>query len=89
MDKREILNMIHSAILEVAPYALDLLTLKKADKNQGLCFVDLGINSINYAEIAHIVMGKLHVDYPLDVFTRTNRIDDVVEIFYDLVAVEA
>jgi acyl carrier protein len=88
MDRREILNIIHSAIIEVSPYTVDFLTKTNEDRSRDFFFVDLGINSINYAEIAHIVMGKLNVNYPLDMFTRTNRINDVVEIFYDLTALE-
>jgi acyl carrier protein len=88
MDKHEILNIIQSAIIEVSPGAEALLATRE-DKNQDVFFVDLGINSIDYAEITYFVMEKLNVDYPLDIFTCTNRINDVVEIFYDLTSVKA
>jgi acyl carrier protein len=88
MDRREILNIIYGAIIEVSPYTLDFLTKVNEDRSRDFFFVDLGINSINYAEIAHIVMDKLKVSYPLDIFARTNRINDVVDIFYDLTSVE-
>jgi acyl carrier protein len=89
MDKREILNVVYDAIIEVAPYTADFLTKKSESGNHNFFLVDLGVNSINYAEIAQIVMDKLHLVCPLDVFTCTNRIDDVAEIFYDLTLVEA
>ncbi|MES2824518.1 MAG: phosphopantetheine-binding protein [Pseudomonadota bacterium] len=89
MEKHDILNIIHCAIVEVSPCAAEYLAKKNSDRKQDIFFVDLGINSIDYAEIAHFVMGKLNIDFPLDIFTRTNRLDDVVEIFYDLTSIEA
>ncbi|MES2674910.1 MAG: hypothetical protein V4660_11775 [Pseudomonadota bacterium] len=88
MDKHEILNIIHSAIIDVSPCAEELLATLKS-KSQNVFFVDLGINSIDYAEITYFVMEKLNVDYPLDIFTCTNRINDVVEIFYELTSAKA
>ena len=46
----------------------------------GTCFVDIGINSIDYAEILSIAMEKLGVDIPLEEFANTNNITDVVNI---------
>ncbi len=88
MDKHEILNIVHSAIVEVSPSAVELLKKRNRESSQDFFFVDLGINSIDYAEIAHFVMSKLSIDFPLDIFTCTNRISDVVEIFYDLTSIE-
>lgn len=84
MDRYEILNIIRSAIIEVSPYAAGLMPMK-AVGNQDFFLVDLGINSIDYAQVVLIVMNKLDIDFPIDVFARTNSINEVVDIFYDLV----
>lgn len=85
MKKQEILEIIHEAIIEASPEAAELFEKNVAAKNSDMFFVDLGINSIEYAEIAYIVMSKLDVDRPLDIFVHTNRVNDVVDICYDLV----
>lgn len=88
MKKYEIFNMVHNAIIEVSPESADLFPKLDESKNNDLFFVDLGINSIEYAEIANIVMDKLNIVHSLDIFTCTNRISDVVEIFYDLTSMK-
>jgi acyl carrier protein len=85
MEKYEILNVIYSAIAEASPNTAELLVEKASDKTQDFFLVDLGLNSINYAEIASIVMGHFDITHTLDIFTHTNRISDLVEIFYDLI----
>lgn len=85
MERHEILSIIHDAILEVSPFAAEQL-VDRDIKNQDTLFIELGINSIDYAEIASIIMDHLNLDLSLDIFTRTNHIGDVVEIFYKLVA---
>ncbi len=87
MTKLEILNTIHGAITEVSPSAAEVLSLK-GDKINDSFFVDLGINSINYAEIAYITMSKLNLVQPIDIFTCTNRISDIANILYDLISQE-
>lgn len=84
MKRLEILNTIYTAIVEVSPSAAELLS-PRSDKMMDVFFVDLGINSIDYAEITYIVMNKLNVTQPVDIFTCTNRISDVVNILYGLV----
>ena len=84
MEKHQILSIVHKAIIEVSPYAAELLAKRGEHRNQDIFLVELGINSIYYAQIAHIVMNELNVDCPLDIFTCSNRIKDVVDIFYHL-----
>lgn len=85
MEKPEILDVIREAIMDISPYAENLATATDRDlKNSNVCFVDLGINSINYAEIMLIVMDKLNLNFSLDMFTRTNNINDAVDILHDL-----
>jgi len=84
MEKCEILDIMRGAIINVSPYAEDLVSNKREFQNLNVCFVDLGINSIDYAEIMLIVMDKLNLDFSLDIFTGTNRIIDAVNIVYDL-----
>lgn len=88
MDKYEILNIIRSAIIEVSPYAAELMAIRSSG-TQNVYLVDLGINSIDYAQIVLIVMNKLEIDFPIDVFSRTNSINEVVDIFYDLASCAA
>jgi hypothetical protein len=88
MKKFEIFNMVHNAIIEVSPESADFFPAVDESKSSDLFFVDLGINSIEYAEIANIVMDKLNIVHSLDIFTCTNRISDVVEIFYELTSVK-
>lgn len=83
MKRFEILNIIYDVISEVSPSAATMLPMG-ADKMPDIFFVDLGINSIDYAEIAHTVMDRLNVVQPIDIFTCTNRISDVVDILYNL-----
>lgn len=87
MEKHEILKIIHSAIIEVSPYAADILE-KQENKDTKYFFVDLGINSIDYAQIALILMHKLDIDISIEVFASTNSISDVVKIFYEELGVE-
>lgn len=86
MDKQTIARIVLDAITEVSPFASELLQQKK-QRYQDLMLVDLGINSIDYAEIAIIVMNRLGIDQSLEIFTCKNRISEVVDIFYDLIAV--
>ena len=89
MEKYEILNIVYSTIIENFPSAAEFLEQGRQDLKQDIFFVDLGINSIDYAEIAHIVMDKLNIKHSLDVFTRSNRINEVVEIFHDLCVIRS
>ena len=88
MEKYEILNIIYSAINETSPYAKELLSTYCGERGKSASFVDLGINSIDYAEISSIVMDKLNITHTLDIFTSTNCISEVAQIFYDLLSVE-
>lgn len=85
MKKQEILEMIHGAVIEISPDAAELFEKNVAAKNGEVFLVDLGINSIEYAEIAHILMDKLNIDQSLEAFAHTNRVNDVVDICIDLV----
>lgn len=86
MEKHEICSIVHSAIVEASPGAAEFFTRKAEENSPDVFFVDLGINSIDYAEIANIVMDKLNIAHSLEIFTRTNRVNDVIEIFYDLIS---
>jgi acyl carrier protein len=88
MKKQEILEIINEAIIEASPEAAELFKKNVANKNKDIFFVDLGINSIEYAEIAYIVMNKLNVDHPLDIFVHTNCVNDVLDICYDLAQIK-
>lgn len=90
MEKNEILNMLYEAITEISPYTSELLSTSFGSTNFGIrsqdnvCLVDLGINSIDYAQICHILMNRLKVSCSLEVFTSTNNINDIVDIFYEM-----
>ena len=83
MDAREIFNIVQEAIVEVSPLAKEILSTRSIEGKDAL-FMELGINSIDYAEIAYIVMSRLGVELPLDIFMRTNNINEVVGIFSNL-----
>jgi acyl carrier protein len=85
MERHEAFSVIQNAILEVSPFAAEQLGGRDIEK-QDASFIELGINSIDYAEIASIVMGHLDIDQSLDIFTSTNRISEVVDIFCKLMA---
>ena len=85
MERHEAFSVIQNAILEVSPFAAEQLGSLNIEK-QDTSFIELGINSIDYAEIASIVMGHLDIDHSLDIFTNTNRISEVVDIFCKLMA---
>lgn len=88
MEKSEIIRVIYSAIVEVSPYAAESLSkIKGGDEN--IFLVDLGINSIDYAQIANMVMNDLNIDRSLDVFARTNSIPEIVDIFFELMPAAA
>lgn len=84
MERHDIFNIIQNAILEVSPFAAEQLASRDIERQDTL-FIELGINSIDYAEIASIIMGHLNIDHSLDIFTKTNHINDVVDIFHKLV----
>lgn len=89
MDKVEIISVVYGAIIEVSPFARDLLAKRSAKSISDLQFVDLGINSIDYAEIAQIVMARLNIALPIEVLARTNSINDVVDLVSDEVKTSA
>ena len=84
MEKQHILQIFQDAIAEISPYAVEILTQVERGKNPDPLLIELGINSIDYAQIANIVMDKLSIDAALDIFTCTNRVSEVVEIFHRL-----
>jgi acyl carrier protein len=84
MEKREILNIIYSAIVECFPSTEELLREKERSGEHNFFLVDLGLNSIDYAEVVNLVMGKLNIDRPLDEFTHTNRVDEISDILCGL-----
>lgn len=81
MNRQDILNEILTAIQEVSPIGNDLLTERQLEPDA--CFVDYGVNSIDYAYVTTLVMEKLDIHRPLDDFTHTNRIFGVVDMLAD------
>lgn len=84
MERDAITSIVYGAIAEVSNYAGEILAENRNLEDQEVCLVDLGINSIDYAEIAMIVMDNLKISHSLDIFTRTNKLREVVDIFYEL-----
>ncbi len=84
MEKEQILDIIYSSIIQVSPFAAEQIEGKDYKSCKDIFFVDLGVNSIEYTEIAFILMDKLDVEVPLDLFVKTNRISEVADIFYQL-----
>lgn len=84
MKRQDILNIVYDAIIEVSPHTAKALG-KRDDDNQDIFLVDLGINSIDYAEIVYIIMNNLQLTQRNDIFTCTNRIADVIDILYKLI----
>ncbi|PCK08195.1 MAG: hypothetical protein COA42_10325 [Alteromonadaceae bacterium] len=78
MNRQDILNEILVAIQEVSPIGSDLLI--ENHPKPDTCFVDYGVNSIDYAYVTTLVMEKLGIDRPLDDFIHTNRIFGVVDM---------
>ncbi|TVZ38750.1 phosphopantetheine binding protein [Alteromonadaceae bacterium 2753L.S.0a.02] len=84
MEKVKIRKMLIEAIVEVSPFSAAILQDADEKLTKETYLVDLGINSIDYAHIATILLEKLDISLPLDVFTKTNNVSDVVELFYSL-----
>lgn len=84
MTKYETLTVLRSAIAEVSPEAARTLSNLTPEDISKMYLIDLGVNSIDYAEVAYIVMEKLDISQSIDVFSNTNRIGDLVEILYEL-----
>lgn len=84
MTKYETLTVLRSAIAEVSPDAARTLASLAPEVISKMYLIDLGVNSIDYAEVAYIVMDKLGISQSIDIFSNTNRIGDLVEILYGL-----
>lgn len=82
MDKHQIADVLYDAIIEISPFAADLLASPDQLFDRDKFFVNLGINSIDYAQIANLVIKKLNIDCTLDVFTRTNNVKAVVDLLH-------
>ena len=83
MTKGEILNHLLFAAREVSPAIEDILTDSNSDAIRAdTCFVDLGINSIDYIEIVTIIMEKLNIAIPINRFACTNNIQEIVDIVW-------
>ncbi len=80
-EKSDIFEVIVTAIRESSSAFIE--PALGIDLDGKTCFVDLGINSIDYAEIMAIVMERLDIDMPLEEFVNTNNILEVVNIFID------
>lgn len=89
VDKGEILESLYAAISEVSPFAVDLLAKTGQKVDRKTLLVDLGINSIDYAQVAHMVMEQLNINCSLDIFTKTNSISGIVDVLYQLASGEA
>ncbi|MEE8060031.1 MAG: phosphopantetheine-binding protein [Pseudomonadales bacterium] len=80
MTKQDLLEILLSAVKEVSSVNEAFLSTLNPDTD--IYFVDLGVNSIDYAEIVTIIMEQLNVDLPLDDFAKTNSIRDVVDLLF-------
>jgi len=83
MTKYEITEILKRAIVETSPFGAELLTSGDLNDTTNFFLVDLGINSIDYTEIASKVMQELDIDIPLNTFANTNRLSDVIDILFD------
>lgn len=77
----EIIALLHSTISQVSPYSTDVIGQSSKDFQERF-LVDLGVNSIDYAEIATLMMDNLHVDLPLNTFYKVNKVRDIAEILH-------
>lgn len=84
MEKQHIFNALVDAIREVSPYARETIEGWEAERIEQAFLVDLGVSSIDYCQIANILMDQLDIHCAIDIFARTNNIHDVVDIFYHL-----
>jgi acyl carrier protein len=87
LTRDKVLDVILSSINESSVSLLGNLPCSEIESH--VCFVDLGINSISYAEIVTIAMEKLDVNIPLDDFGKTNCIADVVDIFFNRLVLDS
>ncbi|WP_075185110.1 phosphopantetheine-binding protein [Teredinibacter haidensis] len=77
----EIIELLHATILRMSPYSLE--TIDQAGKVfKESYLVDLGINSIDYAEIVTTMMENLKIGVPLNNFCSVNRVDDIAELIF-------
>ncbi len=86
MTEEDVFSHILTAAREVTPIIDELVPAEYCTNlNKGICFVDLGINSIDYVEIVTKIMENLNVDIPMCRFVNTNNIQEAVEIFHQAV----
>ncbi len=81
MTKSEILAIVMRSASQVSPLCAELMAAK-LDLNNDICLVDLGVNSIDYAEIALDIMAELDIDVPLRTLANKNKISEVVDLIF-------
>lgn len=77
----EIIELLHTTILQVSPYSLSAID-QSGKSFKECCLVELGVNSIDYAEIVTSVMEKLKIELTLNNFCRVNKVDDIAELLF-------
>ena len=83
MTRNEVFDCILAATREVDPVVVDFIKSQQPKPIESeTCFVDLGINSIDFIEIVTEVMERLDVDIPVDKFCNVFRIRELVDLFY-------
>ncbi|MEJ2416756.1 MAG: phosphopantetheine-binding protein [Exilibacterium sp.] len=92
MKRDQIIDCILAVAREIAPimddFVPDRCFTDKSSAQPGrvgldTCFVDLGINSIDFIAIVVEVMEKLHLDLPVEKFCNIFRLREMVELFYE------
>lgn len=84
MDRQLVLNALVKAIKDVSPYAREEMEGWDEHRLENTYLVDLGVSSIDYCQIANIVMDQLDVHCPIDLFVQANNIRDIVTLFCSL-----
>lgn len=84
MDRQLVLNALVKAIKDVSPYAREEMEGWDENRLENAYLVDLGVSSIDYCQIANIVMEQLDVHCSIDVFVQANNIRDIVTLFCSL-----
>lgn len=80
MNKESIVELLFETICEVSDYAKNELDSLQLDQTAKLHFIDLGVNSIDYAEVATIINAKVGIEIPLDIYAKTNSIGEVADL---------
>jgi len=77
-------SLLFEKIQETSIYARELISQDSLTPDdillEGKCLVDYGINSIDYCKIASDITDSMNVSVPLDVFSKTNNIREIIDL---------